>query len=96
MRLHETSLTVNLDRYEFVPRVSQQISDRVQKFQACMLLGQPYIYWEKTYRFIPKPGTKHLVPVSCKQLQTFHAGTSSYRSEFVPVSCKYPLNQLHP
>ena len=52
--LHETALTINSDRdekfsyqSEFVPVSckSQQISDRVKKFQACMLLGQqPYIY----------------------------------------------------
>ena len=57
---------------------SQQISEWVQRFQAC--------------HFIPKPGTKHLFPVSCKQLQTFYTGTSSYWSEFVQVSCKYPLS----
>lgn len=54
---------------------SQQISEWVQRFQAC--------------HFIPKPGTKHLFPVSCKQVQTFYTGTSSYWSEFVLVSCKY-------
>ena len=30
----------------------------------------------------------YFVPVSCKRLQKFHTGTSSYRSELVPVSCK--------
>ena len=42
---------------------------------------------DKTNHFIPKPGTKHLVPVSCRQLQKVYTGTSSYRSELVPVSC---------
>ena len=61
-----------------------------------MLLGQPYFYY-----------TKHVIssrnqapsisswPVSCKRLQKIHTGTSSYRSDFVPVSCKYPLRSLH-
>ena len=56
-----------------------------------MLLGQRYIYLTRYVTFVPKPGTKHFVPVSCKHLQKFHIGLSSYRSELVPVSCKYPL-----
>ena len=50
-----------------------QNSDRVKKFQACVLL-----------LFAPKPDTRHFVPVSSKRLQNFHTGTSSHRSEFVP------------
>ena len=46
---------------------------------------------EITYCCILNWGTKHLVLVSCKQLQKFHTGTSSCWSEFVPTSCKYPL-----
>ena len=53
--------------------------------------GSAIYLFDKTYHFVPKPGTKHFVPVSCKRLQKFHTGLNSYRSEFVPVSCKYPL-----
>ena len=56
--------------------------------------GQPIYLIDKTCHFIPKPGTKHFVAVSCKRLQKFHTGTSSYRFEFVPVSCKYPLREI--
>ena len=55
MCLHETGLTLSrlldrdekfLYRSEFVPFSYkwQQISDRVQKFQACMILGQWYLF----------------------------------------------------
>ena len=56
-----------------------------------MLLGQRYISLTEHVILSPKPGTKHFAPVSCKRLQKFHTGLTSYRSEFVPVSCKYPL-----
>ena len=45
---------------------------------------------DKTCHFVPKSGTKYFVPGSCKRLQTFHTDLNSYRSEFFPVSCKYP------
>ena len=54
--------------------------------------GSAIYLFDKTRHFVPKPGTKNFVPVSCKRLQKFHTGLSSYRPEFVPVSCKYPLN----
>ena len=72
----------------------QQISDCVQKFQACIAFGSAIYLLDKTYHFIPKPGTKNLVSVLCKRLQNVHTSTSSYRSEFVPVSCKYPLERV--
>ena len=53
--------------------------------------GSAIYSFDKTCHFVPKSGTKHFVPVSCKRLQKFHTGLTSYRSEFVPVSCKYPL-----
>ena len=48
--------------------------------------------FDKTCHFVPKPGTKHFVPVSCKRLRKFHTGKTSYRSEFVTVSCTYSLS----
>ena len=53
--------------------------------------GSAIYLFDKACNFVPKPGTKHFFPVSCKRLQKFHTGKSSYWSEFVPVSCKYPL-----
>ena len=54
--------------------------------------GSAIYLFDKTCHFVPKPGTKHFVPVSCKRLQKFHTGKTSYWSELVPVSCKYPLS----
>ena len=56
-------------------------------------LGSAIYSFDKTCHFVPKSGTKHFVPVSCKRLQTFHTDLNSYRSEFFPVSCKYPLRK---
>ena len=55
--------------------------------------GSAIYSFDKTCHFVPKSGTKHFVPVSCKRLQTFHTDLNSYRSEFFPVSCKYPLRK---
>ena len=56
--------------------------------------GSAIYLFDKTCHFVLKPGTKHFDPVSCKRLQRFHTDLSSYRSEFVPVSCKYPLTSV--
>ena len=42
--------------------------------------GSAIYLFDKTRQFVPKPGTKHFVPVSCKRLQKFHTGLSSSRS----------------
>ena len=55
--------------------------------------GSAIYSFDKTCHFVPKSGTKHFVPVSCKRLQTFHTDLNSYRCEFFPVSCKYPLRK---
>ena len=55
--------------------------------------GSAIYSFDKTCHFVPKSGTKHFVPVSCKRLQTFHTDLNSYRFEFFPVSCKYPLKK---
>ena len=55
--------------------------------------GSTIYLFDKTCHFVPKPGTEHFVAVSCKRLQKLHADKSSYRSDFVPFSCKYPLRK---
>ena len=42
--------------------------------------GSAIYLFDKTCHFVPKPGTKHFVPVSCERLQKFHTGLSSSRS----------------
>ena len=42
--------------------------------------GSAIYLFDKTCHFVPKQGTKHFVPVSCKRLQKFHTGLSSSRS----------------
>ena len=85
---------LNSDRSDFVSVVGsrREILKPGPEISSLYPFGSAIYLLEKTCRFIPKPGTKHLVPVSCKQLQKFHTSTSSYRCEFVPVSCKYPLS----
>ena len=93
MRLHGTGLSLNSDRSDFrqVQQPRREILRPGPEISSLYAFGSAIYLLEKTHRFIPKPGTKHLVPVSCKQLQKFHTGRGSYRSEFVPVSCKPPL-----
>ena len=70
-----------------------QVNNR--KYQTGSRNVKPLYFWvshiltDKTYDFVQKPDTKHFVPVSCKLLQKFYTGSSSYWSEFILV--KYPL-----
>ena len=98
MRIYETGLTMNSDRSDFAsiagPRreilvpVSRQISDRVQKFQACMLLGQPYIHSIKHIISSRNQTPSISSRLHVNRYKNF-VPASSCRPEFVPVSCKY-------
>ena len=59
----------------------------------CFWFSDIFIWQNMSFR----PETRHQAfrPGSCKQLQKFHTGLSSYRSEFVPVSCKYALTNFN-
>ena len=83
-RLHETGLKMNSDLSDFVSIAGQR-----REISTLYAVGSAIYLLDKRYHFVPKPGTKHFAPVSCKRLQEFHTRTSSYWADFAPVPCKY-------
>ena len=79
MRLHETDLTMNSDRSEFVPFSCIKMTANLSpgpELSSLYAFGSAIYLLDKTCHFVRKPGTKHFVPVSCKRLQKFHTGLS--------------------
>ena len=62
------------------PRVNVNSLRSGPEISSLYAFGSAIHLSDKTYHFIQKRGTKHLVPVLRKLLQTFHTGLSSSRS----------------